>query len=65
MISFRERACGASWTRSLRSLPTVRRTHLAGRSLSAACAAFLKSSDKAQQQWELERRLRTNLKPAF
>jgi len=24
----------------------------------AACAAFLKSSEKAQQQWELERRLR-------
>ena len=25
---------------------------------SAACAAFLKSSEKAQQQWELERRFR-------
>ena len=25
---------------------------------SASCAAFLKSSEKAQQQWELERRLR-------
>ncbi len=25
---------------------------------SAACSAFLKSSEKAQQQWELERRLR-------
>jgi adenosine deaminase len=26
---------------------------------SAACAAFLKSSEKAQQQWELERRFRS------
>jgi adenosine deaminase len=26
--------------------------------LSAACADFLKSSEKAQQQWELERRFR-------
>jgi adenosine deaminase len=25
---------------------------------SATCAAFLKSSEKAQQQWELERRFR-------
>jgi adenosine deaminase len=25
---------------------------------SASCAAFLKSSEKAQQQWELERRFR-------
>jgi hypothetical protein len=25
---------------------------------SAPCAAFLKSSEKAQQQWELERRFR-------
>jgi adenosine deaminase len=25
---------------------------------SAACADFLKSSEKAQQQWELERRFR-------
>jgi adenosine deaminase len=26
---------------------------------SAACAAFLQSSERAQQQWELERRFRT------
>jgi adenosine deaminase len=25
---------------------------------SSACVAFLKTSEKAQQQWELERRLR-------
>jgi hypothetical protein len=25
---------------------------------SAGCAAFLKSSERAQQQWELERRFR-------
>jgi adenosine deaminase len=25
---------------------------------SASCASFLKSSEKAQQQWELERRFR-------
>jgi adenosine deaminase len=31
---------------------------LGGEKPSAACATFLKSSERAQQQWELERRFR-------
>jgi adenosine deaminase len=38
------------------SVPACSGDRLGAKALSAPCTAFLKSSEKAQQQWELERR---------
>jgi adenosine deaminase len=42
-----------------RVVPDCRSDALGGASPSATCAAFLKGSEKASQQWELERRFAT------
>ena len=53
---FPARACGIRRTCSQKPSPPVHQKNQETKSTSAACAAFLKSSEKAQQQWELERR---------
>jgi adenosine deaminase len=53
---------GASLWRELdsfsRAAPACSEDMLGGDKPTSTCAAFLKSSEKAQQQWELERRFR-------
>ncbi len=42
-----------------RAVPACSRDLVGAEKPSSGCAAFLKSSERAQQQWELERRFRT------
>ncbi len=42
----------------IRAVPACAHDSLGGEKPSSGCAAFLKSSERAQQQWELERRFR-------